>query len=161
MSLRMAILVLALLVAVPVAAQDRAADTIRLVQQQPPPPQHTGDKRVLVAENMWFTEAEAKAFWPIYDGYQQELDRIYNRIARAIAEYVKAYLDNTLSDEQARALTAEVIDIDEAEAALAKTYATKLDAVLPGKKVARYLQIERKIRANLRYELADKIPLVK
>lgn len=156
MSLRIALVVLALLFAVPVAAQNRPMDTVRLAQQQ-----HTGDKRLLVAENMWLTEAEAKAFWPIYDGYQQELDRIYSRIARVIAEYVKAYLDNTLTDEQARALTAEVIDIDEAEAALAKTYATKLDAVLSGKKVARYLQIERKIRANLRYELADKIPLVK
>jgi hypothetical protein len=139
MSLRIAILVLALLVAVPVAAQDRPADTIRLAQQQPQ--QHTGDKRLLVAENMWLTEPEARAFWPIYDGYQQELDRIYSRIARAIAEYVKAYLDNTLTDEQARALTAEVIDIDEAEAALAKTYAAKLDLALPGKKVARYLQL--------------------
>jgi hypothetical protein len=156
-SLRIAIVVIGLLFAVPVVAQDRPPDSLWLAQQQ----QHTGDKRLLVAENMWLTEAEGKAFWPIYDGYQQELDRIYSRIARVIAEYVKAYLDNTLTDEQARALTAEVIDIDEAEAALAKIYATKLDAALPGKKVARYLQLERKIRANLRYELADKIPLVK
>jgi hypothetical protein len=155
-SVRAAIVVLALLFAVPVSAQNRPADTIRPAQQQP-----TGDKRLLVAENMWLTEAEAKVFWPIYDAYQLELDRIYSRIARVIVEYVKAYMDNTLTDQQARALTAEVLDIDEAEAALAKTYAPKLDPILPGKKVARYLQLERKIRANLRYELADKIPLVK
>jgi hypothetical protein len=122
MSLRVAVVVAALCLAVPVAAQNRPEHTLRLAQQQQQQ-QRTGDKRLLVAENMWLTEAEAKAFWPIYDRYQ--------------------------------------IDIDEAEVALARTYAAKLDAALPGKKVARYLQLERKIRANLRYELADKIPLVK
>src|SRR5258705_9895169 len=161
MSLRVAVVVAALCLAVPAAAQNRPEHTLRLAQQQQQQQQRTGDKRLLVAENMWLTEAEAKAFWPIYDRYQQDLDGIYSRVARVIAEYVKAYLDNTLTDEQARALTAEVIDIDEAEVALARTYAAKLDAALPGKKVGRYLQLERKIRANLRYELADKIPLVK
>jgi hypothetical protein len=32
--------------------------------------------------------------------------------------------------------------------------------ILPGKKAARYLQIENKVRAALRYELAGGIPLV-
>jgi hypothetical protein len=45
-------------------------------------------------------------------------------------------------------LTDEVLDIDEPEAALAKTYAPKLAPILPGKKVARYLQLERKIRTS-------------
>ena len=147
-SLRVAVVVLALLFAVPVVAQDR-------------PPGERFDKRLLVAESMFLTESEAKGFWPIYDAYQQDLDRVYDRIGKAIVEYVRAYTDNTLTDAQARALTEQVLEIDEAEAALARTYAVKLDAVLPGKKVARYLQIERKIRATLRYELADKIPLVK
>jgi hypothetical protein len=32
---------------------------------------------------------------------------------------------------------------------------------LPEKKVARYLQIENKVEAVIRYELAQKVPLVK
>jgi hypothetical protein len=148
MSLRVAVVVLVLLLAVPVLAQDQRAGG-------------RFDKRLLVAENMFLTESEAKAFWPIYDAYQQDLDRIYDRISKVIVEYVRAYTDNVLTDAQARALTDQVLDIDEAEASIARTYAVKLDAILPGKKVARYLQIERKIRATLRYELADKIPLVK
>ena len=54
-----------------------------------------------------------------------------------------------------------MLDIDASEVSLAKSYAGRLEKVLPSKKVARYLQIERKIRAALRYELADGIPLVK
>lgn len=156
MSLRVAVFVLASLFAVPVFAQERPPNGTVPVQQRV-----RADKKLLVDENMGLTEAEAKAFWPIYEGYQQELDRIYTRMTRVIVEYVKAYTDRTLTDEQARTLTAEVLDIDDTEAGLAKAYAVKLDKVLPGKKVARYLQIERKIRALLRCDLADSIPLVK
>jgi hypothetical protein len=35
-----------------------------------------------------------------------------------------------------------------------------LDKVLPATKVARYLQIENKIRAIVKFELAARIPLV-
>jgi hypothetical protein len=39
-----------------------------------------------------------------------------------------------------------------------KACAAKLATVLPGKKAARYLQIENKIRALLRYELEQRFP---
>ena len=48
-----------------------------------------------------------------------------------------------------------------AEVTLKQSYVPKLETALPTAKVARYLQIETKIRALVRYELADKIPLVK
>jgi hypothetical protein len=156
MFLQIAVVVLASLIAVPVFAQDKPADTMQIVREKV-----RADKKLLVAQNMGLTESEAKDFWPVYEGYQQELEKIYGRMGTVIVDYAKAYNGNTLTDEQARALSSEVLDIDEAEAGLAKSYAAKLDSVLPAKKVARYLQIERKIRAALRYDLAEKIPLVK
>jgi hypothetical protein len=42
-----------------------------------------------------------------------------------------------------------------------KAFAPKLYKAIPAIKVARYLQIENKIRAALRYELASAVPLVK
>jgi hypothetical protein len=41
-----------------------------------------------------------------------------------------------------------------------KDYWLKLNVVLPGTKAARFLQIEDKIRAQLRYELATEVPLI-
>ena len=41
-----------------------------------------------------------------------------------------------------------------------RTYAAKLEKVLPAAKVARYIQIENKIRSAIKYELAAKISLV-
>lgn len=54
-----------------------------------------------------------------------------------------------------------MIAVDEAEIKLKRDYTPKLEQVLPGAKVARYLQIENKIRAIVKYELVDNIPLVK
>jgi hypothetical protein len=46
------------------------------------------------------------------------------------------------------------------ELKLKSTAVTKILAVLPATKAARYIQIENKIRAVVRYELAAGIPLV-
>jgi hypothetical protein len=54
----------------------------------------------------------------------------------------------------------EAIAIEQAEANLKSAYAPKLRKALPVKKVARYLQIENKIRALVKYDLAESVPLV-
>jgi hypothetical protein len=64
-------------------------------------------------------------------------------------------------NETAKKLLDDALDIEEAEVTLKRSYVPKLGAALPTAKVARYIQIENKIRAVVRYELADKIPLVK
>jgi hypothetical protein len=118
------------------------------------------DKKLVVAANMDLNEAEGKAFWPIYDAYQKELHELNDRLVAAIVGYADAYNKDTLTDEMATSLTNTALSIEQDEVTLQKTYATRLKGVLPGKKIARYLQIESKIRALVRYEMADNIPLV-
>ena len=60
----------------------------------------------------------------------------------------------------AKKLLDEALAVDDAEAKLKASYAPKVFAALPTTKAARYLQIENKIRAVIRYELAAGIPLV-
>ena len=43
---------------------------------------------------------------------------------------------------------------------LTRSYVPKLEKAVPAMKVARYMQIEHKIRAIIKYELAGGIPLV-
>jgi len=118
------------------------------------------DKKLLVSDNMQLTDKEAKAFWPIYDAYQKDLMKINERLGKAISAYAAAYNKDTLTDAQAMKITNEVIAVEGSEVQLRKTYAAKLAKVLPGKKGARYLQIEGKIRALVRFDLASQIPLV-
>ena len=82
------------------------------------------------------------------------------RLANVINDYAMAYNKGAVLDGTAKKLLDEAIAIELAEAKLKQTYAAKLGKVLPAAKVARYIQIENKIRAIIRYELAEGIPLV-
>ena len=139
----------------PVVAQDKPADNMQILRDKV-----KADKKLLVAANMELTDSEAKGFWPVYEGYQKDLTAINRRIGKLIESYAADYRANTLTNEKAKKLINELVAIEKADGGLQATYAPKLSKVLPAKKVARYLQIENKIRAALKYELAANIPVV-
>jgi hypothetical protein len=118
------------------------------------------DKKLLVAANMELTEAEASGFWPIYDEYQKDLQAINQRIAAQLESYADDIRGKTLTDESAAKLIENSVAIEQSEADLKAKYAPRLSQVLPARKVARYLQIENKIRAVVRYDLVSGVPLV-
>jgi len=143
----------ATLLALPAAAQT-ASDMQILAQKI------KADKKLVVAANMELTEDEAKGFWPVYEAYQKDLQGINQRLLGAIKNYADAYNKGPVSDETAKQLINEAIAIEDAEVKLKRSYLPKLEKVIPGMKVARYIQIENKIRAIAKYELAAQIPLV-
>jgi hypothetical protein len=118
------------------------------------------DKKLLVDVNMQLTDTEAKGFWPIYDAYQKDLEGVDGRLLKVIGSYADAYSAGPIPNDLAGHLIGEYLDIQQDEAKMNRSYVPKLSEVLPGAKVARYLQIETKIRAVVRYELAGRIPLV-
>ena len=119
------------------------------------------DKKLLVAANMQLTEAEAKGFWPVYEAYQKDLAGINKQLVDTIKRYADAYNKGPVSDEAAKKLMNEMLAIEDAEVKLKRSYAPRLEKTVPSMKVARYLQIENKIRAIGKYELAANIPLAK
>ena len=138
------------------AAQDKPADNMQILREK-----IKADKKLLVAANMDLTESEAKAFWPVYDQYQKDLQKINQRIVKVIEGYAEDYRNRSLSDDKARKLIDEALAIDKAEADLKSAYAPKLTKVLPARKAMRYLQIENKIRAVVRYDIASGVPVVR
>lgn len=142
----------AALLALPAAAQTKSDMQILAEKVK-------ADKKLVVAANMQLTEDEAKGFWPVYDAYQKDLAGINKRLGAAIRNYAAAYSKGQVSDETAKKLINEAIAIEDAEVKLKRSYVPKLEKVLPGLKVARYIQIENKIRAVVRHDLAAEIPL--
>jgi hypothetical protein len=139
----------------PVIAQDEPADNTQILLDK-----LKADKKLVVAANMELTESEATGFWPVYDEYQKELAALNQRVLKLIESYAADYNQNTLTDDKAKELTKELIAVGKAEAKLPESFVSKLNKVLPPKKVIRYLQIENKIRALIRYGLAGEVPLV-
>lgn len=142
-------------VAMPVFAADAPADNMEILREK-----IKADKKLVVAANLGLTEAEAKKFWPVYEAYQTELQSINERLGNVIASYAKDYRADTLDDAKAKKLIDESLAVEAAETQLRKDFVPKLSEALPAKKVARYLQIENKIRAIGKYELAEAVPLV-
>ena len=149
-----------LLAAQPVIAQEEkgasSADTNMEILLQ----KVKADKKLLIAANMDLTDAEGKKFWPLYEAYQKELEKQNGRLGKAIMEYADAYNKGPIPNDKAKKLMKEVLSVEEAEVKTKQAYAKKIGKVLPGAKTARYMQIETKIRAALKYELAKQIPLV-
>ena len=139
---------------VPGISQDKPADNMQIVLEK-----IRADKKLLVAESMQLTEAEAKAFWPVYDQYQDELFLLRARTAKLIKDYADA--SEKMSNDTARKLLDELMIIEALGPKLRQTYLPKFRKVLPETKVVRYYQIENKINAALMYELAANIPLLK
>jgi predicted outer membrane protein len=136
-------------------AQDKPADNMQILREK-----IKADKKLLVAANMELTESEAKNFWPIYEDYQKELQNINERLGKLLQSYATEYKNKTMTDDKAKKLTDEYLSIQQAEVKLQSSYVPKLSKALPATKVARYLQIENKIRAVIKYDLASTVPLV-
>jgi hypothetical protein len=139
---------------VPVCAEEKPADTNQLVKEK-----IQADKKLLIAENMQLSEAEAKVFWPVYESYQKDLGKIVESTKKLIDNYAKNY--QTMTDVTAKKLMNDMIVIENDRLKLRRTYLPKFRKVLSEKKVARYYQLENKIHAVVMYELAKIIPLVK
>ena len=137
-------------------AQDKRADNMEILRDK-----IRADKKFVVATNMELTESEAKNFWPIYNEYQKDLQNINGRILTVLESYAADFKSKSLTDDKAKKLIDEALAIEQAEANLKSTYAPKLSKALPVRKVARYLQIENKIRAVVKYDLAQGVPLVR
>jgi hypothetical protein len=168
---RTGLFVLAATLAAPAIAQDKGAAKPAPASAAAPAAQGAStmealrakikaDKKLLVAANLSLTDAEAKAFWPVYDAYQKDLQQINERTGKAIVAYADAYNKGQVSNETAKRLLGEAMAIEESELKLKQSLVPKLEKALPGAKVARYVQIENKIRALVKYELAANIPLV-
>jgi predicted outer membrane protein len=146
---------LALALMAPTAsAQDKPANNMQVLAEK-----IKADKKMVVAANMGLTESEAKGFWPIYDAYQKDLAQLNGRLYKLIETYAGYYNSNSLTDAKAKELTDGAIAIEAAELDLKKSYLPKLYSALPAVKVARYIQIENKIRAIVKLEIAAEVPL--
>jgi hypothetical protein len=118
------------------------------------------DKKLVVAMNMNLSDSEAKKFWPLYKAYQTELDKINTRTSALISEYANAYNSGQIPNSTAERLVKAFLHVEADELKLKIANFKNVQKVLPAVKVARYIQIESKIRAIFKFGLANEVPLV-
>jgi hypothetical protein len=117
------------------------------------------DKKFFISQNMELTEAEGKAFWPVYEQYQPKLMKLGEQKLHLIKKFSDNY--ESMSDEKAKELLNEYLAIDTTRHKVRLQFLPKFRKVLSEKKVARYYQLEQKAFAAANYDLAANIPLLK
>jgi hypothetical protein len=151
--LTLSALVLMLLAALPVTAEEKpgSMDALRDAIK--------ADKKAYIAEYLQLTQGEGKEFWPYYNSYQFDLQKINDRLVKLINDYAKTFKD--MSDQDAVKMVDAYLAIERDQLKLKELYFRTLRKTLPVKKVARYMQLENKMRALVQYELAARVPLIK
>ena len=151
-----AIAVVLLLAAVPAFAQEGADVGAKIRETQA---LVAKEFRQILREEMMLSEAESKAFWPLYERYSAEKRVINEPYFAALIEYVDRYHNGDLNDEQAERLMNTYFDVQQAILRKREEYVGKFGNVMSNVKVMRFFQLENKVQAEVNAALAVTIPL--
>lgn len=143
--------------AVAVAPAQETTFQSRSSQQQLDIAAAKAQRKAIVGQNMYLTEAQAKVFWPLFDTYERRMDKIEDRHIREINNYVASY--KNLTDASANQKLDEVLAIQQVRLQTQQEYVPKFRAVLPGVVVTRFFQIDNKLRAMVQCNIAQIVPL--
>jgi len=114
-------------------------------------------RKAVVGANMKLSAKEAQAFWPLYQQYENAMDKVDKRHAQEIKDYAKNY--QNLTDAQANQKLDAVIQISQDRLDVQKEYVPKFRAALPGITVTRFFQIDNKLHALVQCQIAQLVPL--
>ena len=116
------------------------------------------NRKAMVAVNLGLSDDEAAKFWPIYDRYQKELNAIGDRLVHVIQDYSANFRD--LSNDKAMKLVEDYLGAEADRVKVRRSYLDEFAKAIPGRTVARFYQLENKMDAVIRYDLASTIPVV-
>jgi hypothetical protein len=116
-------------------------------------------KIAILTEVMEFTEAEDKAFWPIYRDYNAEMAKLGDERVALIAEYARVY--SQITDDAARSLATRAVDLDKRRTAALERCFTQVGTALSPKMALKFLQVEHQLLLIIDLQISASLPIVK
>jgi hypothetical protein len=114
-------------------------------------------KMQVIGQNMSLTDSEAEKFWPIYKHYADDLHDVNNAKYALFKEYAETWA--TMTDQDALIYVRHSMEADAEAQALRLKYVPVMNQILPGKKVATFFQLERRLCLMIDLQLFSQIPL--
>ena len=115
-------------------------------------------KTAIFTEIMQFNDQQAAKFWPIYNEYDIELQKLNDQKLAGIQEYAKNF--GKMTDEKADELALLALELEDRRNNLKKTYYEKVRQQLGGIIAARFLQIENQLLMVIDLQIAASLPIV-
>jgi hypothetical protein len=134
------------------ASAQTVKDTLEVTRQAV-----ESQRRVLVSGALPLTDAEADAFWPLYDAYEKERRPLDERANKLVADFLAGAA--SLTDAQAKAMVEDALQIEEGKLRLRRTYLGRMAKAIASRKLVRFYQIDNKLDAVVRADVSKQIPL--
>ena len=115
------------------------------------------DRQAVVTQVMQLSETESKAFWPLYQQYRSEMDKVAEGVGKLVLEYAAVYPD--VPDERAKKMLKDLTELEQKKVDIRADYLKKFGKVLPAHKNLRLAQVESRLDAAVQIQLAAAIPL--
>ncbi|MEE9282336.1 MAG: hypothetical protein V3V67_19405 [Myxococcota bacterium] len=116
------------------------------------------ERQAIVSHALELTDAQSEKFWPLFREYRVERAKISDRLVKIILDYAEHYPNVTV--DEARDMVDGYLDLQSDELKLRKRYLPRFRKILPEIKVTRLYQVENKLDAAIKLELAKSIPLI-
>jgi len=116
------------------------------------------ERKEFFVQNMHLTPEEFNKFWPIYDKYQEEADKVQ---ANVISDFKKMINESDkLSEEELETINKNYFARRKKLVAMEKKYYKMVKKELGIDAATRFLQIDRFVDASIRATLFSEMPLV-
>ena len=115
-------------------------------------------KRQIINETMQLDDKQARIFWPIYNAYEADLDKLADEKLAMIQDYAANFL--TMTNEKADELAQRVMALDDQKMALRRKYYDLLKKSLPAILVVRFFQVENQIQLLVDLKIASNLPII-
>jgi hypothetical protein len=115
------------------------------------------EKEQLIALVMFFDEADAAKFWPIYEQYRTELDKLNASAAASMDDYVRN--NGNLTEQQADQVVHNQTQFQSQRAALLDKYYGQFKAALGPVTAARFFEAENQLLSLTDLQLSSRLPV--
>ena len=114
-------------------------------------------KVAILTELMGLTEAEDKAFWPLYREYDAELTKLGDERVALIADYASNY--ERLTDAVADKLASKALDLESRRHAVKAKHYQRFKTALSPRTALRFLQIEQQLLLIIDLQISAALPV--
>jgi len=115
------------------------------------------EKIAILTEVLGLTEAEDKAFWPIYREYDLEMASLGDERVALIEEYARNY--SQMTDATAEELASKALALEARRAALKAKSHERVKKALSPRTALRFLQVEHQLLLIVDLQVAAALPI--
>ncbi|MEJ2536944.1 MAG: hypothetical protein P8048_07810 [Calditrichia bacterium] len=116
------------------------------------------EKVSIITETMDFTEQESTAFWPIFQEYDLELNKLNDQRVAIIKDFAEHF--DQMTDVKADELVKKGFNYLKDRTALRQKFYKKFKKILPVMKAAKFMQVDYQLINFIDAQISMEMPLI-